>query len=158
MAHWTFGRIATPAVSVALIALACADVRLALPDLIRAAPAPPTVGFGGPTLNLPPANSDGSPSSRRTENLPIAVRLSADRQRIAELDWALLSACNFDARADWGRVTDIPIAPDGTFASITTDVSGRGGNLRGAGGPPGGPWRPPSVVIGPQWSPGASGA
>jgi hypothetical protein len=44
------------------------------------------------------------------------MRVTRDNQRIAELDFAVFSFCNFEGRADWGTLRDIPVAADGTFA------------------------------------------
>lgn len=95
----------------------------ALVTLIALAALPAGAGtlptsFGGPTVDVRPGNA--SPGYKRTQDLPIAVRLSADRTRIAELDWALISACNFEARIDWGTLTDFPSHPTEPSRSTRT--------------------------------------
>jgi hypothetical protein len=113
----------------ALLALALVGMAVALTDSVAADSAPAPSGFGGPTVDLPP---DNGPPSYRPQNLPVALRISADRQRIVESDSALISACNFEARIDWGTVRDIPVGTDGTF-QIHTDysipLSGKTGSL-----------------------------
>jgi hypothetical protein len=111
-------RVALPAVLVFTIIGSTA----LLPGSVAADGTSAPTGFGGPTFDVPPVNA---PPSYHHQNLPIGLRISADGQRIIELDWALIEACNFDARIDWGTVRDIPIAADGSF-QLHTDYLVRG--------------------------------
>ena len=96
--------------------LGCAGVGIALAICVApagtAALEPAPIGFGGPTA----------------QHLPIALIVSADRSRIEELDYAVFSGCNFEGRADYGQVRDIPVAADGAFTTnVEVPVRSTGG-------------------------------